>query len=298
MGPNVDEIEQLENSIREAWLTPDGQPSLHEVACGVLADVVQREGPLLRIEDRQPDQHVALFAGNPNEMAELDRTSRSLENFAAFMTSGDPRPLDDETSLAPALQALPWLCLELARAKGVTPESLLELDGDKILKGHGSVEDVVEKTSKGQKKAASLLAVGLLADGAVDGKIDSIPNLLKALGLGGLLSSSGVLVAAGAVFTVVMGVHIGRQLRRRDIEQDSAVKAIFAGASETTVERALAQYDEAMGRVEYILVQRLQQALGVDAARGRHLRLGLALADCKESRTRLLEAIRVERSLV
>lgn len=322
MGPAIDHILKFEERVKGCWQASYGGLTLMDRHSNVLGEVVADR---LRIpkKSKEPGTNLVLYADS-------DTSNPAFSETTAEMIYGLSRRdscITEEgakNGTMEAMKALPPLVLEYARVQGcgVMPE--VNANGVLDQKQYQKLTETLHKASHAQKTAFAMLGGLLTLDGAVDGEINSLPNLLKALGLvgggagavaqaggaaaagGGSASTAvgttaagggaaavggGVAIASAALFGAVLSVVVTRSIRSRDREEYDAAKTICQSLKDQVVDTCLLKYDEAMDAMEKRITENLVESLNVLGNAGRLLLADIALAQVEEQRICVLECI-------
>lgn len=310
-GEDLEKVREAEKAVWEAWESAGVLENLHpsilaKVAGDSMGLAIRDQGaPLghaLSLEaydlPRAPQAPLAqgIMDGShePNEHyfpAILHpEAEKVLRAFLGRPGASPIKPGDLTEQSRQVVAAIPSLALEYARLSTVvTGRSTAGPDrpSEPIL------AEEIEKMGSAQKRVLGAVGALLVADGAYDGTIDSIPNLLTALGAPVAAGPwvFGGLAVAGA------GLAINRAAIRRDLSRWQAHRAAIASVEQSVVDALLENFDERMEMVRERLMERLGEAYRVDASWVRRMRASLALAQATEIRNDLREVLANARAI-
>ena len=191
---------------------------------------------------------------------------------------------------------LPELVGVNARTLEAIPQMDVLASAQKVQAQFGQFKDVSASVIKG-------LGAMLAVDIAADGKVDTIPALLSALGLGGAATTEpastviggpaiGEVVAGGTAATVALSVaavvSIGflahsalRQVQQHDKDVSVMAKAMLLKIKDQHSSHFMSHFDDLMRKLRSHLRQSLRQRYALDQILMEQDRLAKALADIR-----------------
>ncbi len=300
-GENIDDMLKTEQKLEETW---SGSPILQDEHARVLADVVAHSLQL-HLQSGPSDHRPAVDAytlppaasspkpQSPQSPLLQDTTEKDLQ---ALMVRG-ARPDDLSPSVRKSVRTVPALALEYVRLGTIDPMLFKVAKEPGVAAGGSQIATHVQTSSETQKRVFAALGAMLVADGAFDGKIDSLPNLMTAFGVSGGLGGAVFLAAGVAVAGVTLGIALNRAVVQRDLGRLNAFEAAVKALREATLQRALEAFDEFMDSLRRYLTERLRQVYRLDNAWARYQRLHMALAQASDARVEFREALRRARKM-
>lgn len=220
-----------------------------------------------------------------------EETRRNLAIVFFPGRDDDGESAQNSKELVNSIKLLPALTLEFARMSSLFPETLgvdpANLTLFSEVKGTAAAKRVRDDFTELQKVGSDVikgLAIMLAIDGAADGKIQTIPALLEALGLGGgeAAAAGGLTLAGAATAMLAVGMltySVLQEVNRRDIQARSVAYAILEDMREQYMTHYLEHFDIMMDSVRRKMQDCLAVRYRLDETIMRRDRLAKAIAD-------------------
>lgn len=309
-GDTVSETQQaIESGVTNAWNAPgDVLPKYAKLLDGLTQKKLR--GPGGPVTAALPSGHTLQRLGYmdaKDQPVQSKLTDPDVQaNLAVLLRSTGNSTMTFEKTA----RLLPVMALEYARIASILPEmvgvdaSTLEVipqmdvlaSAQKVQEQFGQFKDVSASVVKG-------LGAMLAIDIAADGKVDTIPALLSALGLGGTATAENVAapiggaaidgaVVGGTAATVTLSVAavvaIGflahsalRQVQQHDKDVSVMAKAMLLKIKDQHSSHFMSHFDDLMRKLRSHLRQSLRQRYALDQILMEQDRLAKALADIR-----------------
>lgn len=184
-----------------------------------------------------------------------------------------------------SVRVLPALAIEYTRLAMTVPQLRPGPDGIPVAAADGTVVDEFKKTSATQREVIGLVGAFFVGDVA-DGKIDSVPGLVKALGIAGATHPA-VLVATAALAVGAGAIAMNKKVFEQDVRRVGAAAAAFGAVEQHTVANEMRQFDAVKDRLDEVVKRRLSELYGVEVRWARRQSLHMALAEVREAASEL-----------
>lgn len=316
VGDTVSETRRaLESDVTGAWTAPgDVLPKYAQL----LDDLTQKKlgRPSGSASSALPSGHILKRLGymdGKDQLVPSKLTNPDVQaNLAVLLRSTG----DSTKDFRSTAQLLPVMALEYARIAslmpelvgvnactlGVIPQMDVLASAQKVQAEFGEFKEVSTSLIKG-------LGAMLAVDIAVDGKVDTIPSLLSALGFGGAASTgnvaapiSGGAVVGGTATTVALSVAavvaIGflahsalRQVQHHDTEVSIVAKAMLLKIKDQHLSHFMSHFEGLMRKLRSHMQQSLEQRYALDQTLMEKDRLAKALADIRVLQRDLLSEL-------
>lgn len=321
LGDTVSETQRaIESDVTGAWSAPgDVLPKYAQLLDGLTQRKLR--GPGRPVTETLPSGHTLQRLGYmdaKDQPVQSKLTDPDVQaNLAVLLRSTG----NSTKNLEKTARLLPVMALEYARIASVLPElvgvnahtleAIPQMDvlasAQKVQAQFGQFKDVSASVVKG---LGAILAV----DVAADGKVDTIPALLSALGLGTepispVIGSpaigevvAGKVVAGGTAATVALSVAavvaIGflvhsalRQVQHHDKDVSVMAKAMLLKIKDQHLSHFMSHFDELMRKLRSHLHQSLRQRYALDQTLMEQDRLAKAMADIRVLQRDLLREL-------
>lgn len=310
LGDTVSETQRaIESDVTGAWSAPgDVLPKYAQLLDGLTQKKLR--GPGGPVTAALPSGHTLQRLGYmdaKDQPVQSKLTDPSVQANLAVLLRGKGNSTEGFEKTA---RLLPVMALEYARIASVLPElvgvnartleAIPQMDvlasAQKVQAQFGQFKDVSASVIKG-------LGAMLAVDIAADGKVDTIPALLSALGLGGAATTEpastviggpaiGEVVAGGTAATVALSVaavvSIGflahsalRQVQQHDKDVSVMAKAMLLKIKDQHSSHFMSHFDDLMRKLRSHLRQSLRQRYALDQILMEQDRLAKALADIR-----------------
>lgn len=312
---------RLEEDVTQAWQSAGSLIPQH----ALLLDELTRNVLGHQVASPLPSPHVLQRLGYMDEKDELGKSKltdpKVQANLAILLRSEVKSDDSSNEKLKETVALLPAMALEYVRVVGAfrdvvsinaqTPVLMPQLD---VLASAQTVQTQVSQFNDKQKEVFKTVIKGmgavLAVDFASDGKIDTIPALLNALGLGDASSADiasgsgdlggdaaaslakGAAVIGGTAATVVMSavavvgiayiVHASlRQVQQHDEKVSETAHNMLTQIQEQHLVHFLSRFDDLMNKMRNHLIQGLHRRYKLDQGLMEQDRLAKALADVR-----------------
>lgn len=307
--------------VNGAWRGPSGKgfaPHYLDTIGGITSD---RLGllPGKAVDGKQSKELLGYWDSSNQPLALKvfgEAEESNLKSIFFPLREGNEIPLNKEAQRSVAL--LPVLALEFARisgifpgAVGVNPKTMVKESN--LEESLGRVQNDFKLFSNAQMNLIKGIAVMLAIDGAVDGKIDTIPALFSAIsglftgggtaaggtaagaGAGGAAGAaagaSTAVAAAGVIAIGFLAVAVTREIQRQDAGNRDLVRRIVYSIRDAHLEHYITGFDELMDKIRDTLNDRLRVRYHLDEKLMQYDRVAKPLADVRSLRSDMLEAI-------
>jgi hypothetical protein len=226
-----------------------------------------------------------------------DVISPVMARDLAVLTTGRGEVSDEFSKAVATIPALALEYIRLARHDRALIPGFVNgheaNDGkDRMQKLAGNLGEA----SKAQRQLIKGIAGIVVADAAMDGDIDTIPNLAKAMGLANVSVAgvSMVSIATAVVSAGVLGVMVLREASRADLEKLERGRRAFQSLGEVVEQRYIQQFDDLMYQMRIFIHDRLRERHNLDKSWNRSQQLSVAIADVKEIAITIRQSIRID----
>jgi len=208
-----------------------------------------------------------------------------------FTYTRDIQPGRNNTLLT-SLKYIPVLVLEYLRINSIIPinENVTFEDKNSFHEFAEKIETDFSflKTKRG--KIISAIGVILGVDGAVDGKIDTIPNLIKALGMspipGDVIPYITAVLSAGLIVLSIINL-----INKSQMDDYNIANEMVNNIADDIKLRSMNEFDNYMSFWKELLSERLADRFHLNENQSRIIRLDNALNDFDNIRKNILERI-------
>lgn len=190
-----------------------------------------------------------------------------------------------------AIELMPVLATEFIRINTIYPEL------SKIAKNETIPKDQMDEITQDfnvQKKHYHTILAGIGGiigiDGAVDGKIDTIPNLFKAIGVTGTAATAAMWVGAGVAGGFIT-MSVIKQMYKMDFKDSYFAKSLLNAIKDRHYQVYMENYDLLMSHIRELLKKRLTERYRIDEADARNERIIKSLADVEHNKFEMRELI-------
>lgn len=303
IGHNLDELLKFQRQVIDIWNTANGYDAvenqrftINHVCAQRLSIYGQIATQPTRFQSYQERRRLLLGSYDENQdvrgalqlNSEMHHDLRLL--FLPPTGEQNWQTVKFSPQIVRTVQSTPTLALECTRLATIFPEVFPILkDG---VHDPRSVEELQRdftflQTTHGKIITGMGLFLGV--DLAADGQIQSLPALMKALGMTGKIAN-GVLLGASAVLAAsALAVAIMRQLAKRDIQNATIAVEMIHTIRDSYYERFMTSFDSQMDVVTEFIQMRLEDYYEIHQEMAQRANLRKALTDLNAARTDLLE---------
>ncbi len=296
---------EFENQIRSAWETANGY-SDEFVYIHVLNRIMSQELKVLDGKTLYPQ--LASSGTNAKELTgyteEADNrfgqifSAEVQQNMLAVLHHDSKKTtqphLETNKQLLNSVKLMPVLALELSRFQALYPNTfVVNNEGAMILSPQENMSNILnhfEFMTSSSGKIATALGAFLGIDVIKDGSLDSIPMLLKAMGLStATVAGKFVLGTMGVAGAGILSAAVISQLNRLDIRKADYATGIIINLKDRVYSRYMDVFDEIMGNLIYYIQEKLNVRYSMGDSFFKREKCMKALSDLKVIQTDVRE---------
>ncbi len=291
VGKSVNDILKLEDDILDSWKNANGYDTIqmHTIALNKLFSEYNLYENL-ETENYNADKKAILGNFELSKKNDYILSEKTITDIAIFVGNLDTQFSEE---LKKSIKILPLLSLEYMRINSLYPNVSEIISGNNNVNHiDGVVEDInIFKTQTGKIFAGVAAIIGV--DGAIDGTINSIPNLLASFGLSSTLATSIVTGGAGVVIGGgIIAKSVITQLNKMEIHDADLAVNIMHSMKEQYYAKYLSNFDDLMYDLTSYIKDKMFVRYHLDKEFARAENLNKALADAKNARYVLIETIK------
>ncbi len=217
--------------------------------------------------------------------------TKEFRNDLLYLVSSDKNvEIDKNNTLSKSVKNCPILFLEYLRINSIIPIYQKIDDRQELNSLVKEIENDFSFLKKSSGKIISSIAVILGVDAAVDGTIDTIPNLIKALGFSGLAIEISkyinAFLLAGFMFSV-----INNQLNKSQLKDFNLGLEVINNIAEQVKLNSISEFNKYMNFWRELISQRIMDRYHIQEESTRIIRLLQCVSDFENTRKNILEII-------
>ncbi|MBS4028951.1 MAG: hypothetical protein KGZ58_09965 [Ignavibacteriales bacterium] len=298
IGKSLQDKINFENLIRDLWENANGYSPL-EAQAYVLNELLSRQFGLhgqLPFDKGNVDKQKLLGTYEESGDKEYRFDENTSNDFEILMSNKNTERLKVSRDYARSMKLVPLLALDLQRIGTIFPE-FFDLE-NKIISSKEHIDQTVGtfdflSTTKGKIIAAIGMELGI--DAAFDGKIDTIPNLVKALGFSaGGLASQVATATAGALGIGMLAASVITQINKMEIQDAGIATDMILSIRDKYYAHYMVCFDSTMNYLVEFIQNRLIQYYHLDEFVAKEANLLKAIADAVSARDEMREILQDE----
>ncbi len=290
-GRSLKKQKEFKKNISDIWENTN-TISPQDAQCLVLNELTSQRLQLhnqlpLAFEKHSRKQLLGNFSTNEEAPSQIINKDIINDYKTLFTLQND----NSELSLnhKKAIELMPVLATDFIRINTIYPELFANTETIP----NEQMEEIIQDFSTQKKHYHTILAGigGIIGvDGAVDGKIDTIPNLLKALGVTGAAASVAMWVGAG-VATGFITISVIKQIYKIDYKDAYFAHSLLNAIKDKHYQVYMDNYDTLMAYIRELLKKRLTERYLINEADARNERIVKSLSDVKHIKDEMRELI-------